>query len=290
LKLVDEGKLSLDDSVVSYAQHNHLLSKLDARITIMQLGNMTSGIPDYINQPSFLVDLDHNPYRQFTDDELLTYALKAKHLFIPGKGWYYSNSNYVILGIIAQAVSGETMVQLYQRIIFDPLSMNCTSVAQGLDIPTPFSKGYVFGYNSENYGPDNAIRDATNFNPSMSSYAGNVISTLEDLRVYAPAFVNGTLISPHAKSLRDKSFVSTPRVKYGFGIGEYKGWFGHNGSIPGYQTVMYYNPEHDMTLVILSNLQSELSSQGPANRAATIVIDRLEHLIMCAHTNGLFKL
>lgn len=275
----------IDPSMTAY----HYFSKCKSRyswlkylpkeITIEQLGNMTSGLYNYTENPKFLKLLTENPSYEFTDmnSMLSEYALNCttQNYFPPGKGWYYSNTNYILLGLLAEQVSGLSLEELYKRIVFDRLELKETSVAKGLELPCSYSQGYMFGY-QDDHPPESVLRQVTNDNPSWSNSAGYLISTLEDLRRFIKPYVTGSLIGREMKKYRDTTFVDMMLGEYGFGILNHEGWLGHNGQISGYQSCVFYSPKKDITFIVLTNLYSELSGQGPANNVAKLVIAALD--------------
>src|SRR3954469_11757544 len=110
-----------------------------------------------------------------------------------------------------------------------------------------------------------ATADSTDWNPRWTWAAGAMISALHDLRRWAEVVATGKLLSPQTQAQRLKTLpTGFPGLRYGLGIFETGGWIGHNGSIPGYQTVTVYLPSKKATLVIMINTDSSSEGQEPS--------------------------
>jgi D-alanyl-D-alanine carboxypeptidase len=187
-------------------------------------------------------------------------------LFKPGTEWFYSNTNYVLLGLVLQQVTGKPIEQLYEEEIIRPLHLTETSFPGASSaIPEPYDHGYTLQGKSSRSKPT----DSTHWSPSEGWTAGEMISTVNDLLLYGRALGTGKgLLSPQMQKERLDSFVddvpplNQPPLKgdlaYGIGLGKDHGWVGHNGEIPGYNTYLFYHPDLDAVLVVLVN--SDISS------------------------------
>ena len=282
LKLQEQAYLNIKDFAYNYIDQNYpWYDKFPKNITIEQLGNMTSGLFNYSEDTNLQNQLDSNPERKYTPVELVAIALNNKPYFKPGQGWYYTNTNFVLLGLIAEHASKKTMKELYREIIFEPLCLKNSCVGDGPEIPEPYSQGYMYGYNNSETNPQNVLRNVTHDNPSWANTAGYMISTLYDLKRYVKAFARGTLIGKEMTYVRSKTFISAGNDReYGFGIGKlYKDWYGHGGAIPGYQTSMYYNDILGITVLILANLQFDDTGVEPATNISNEIISLIEECV-----------
>ena len=262
LKAADEGLLSLDDKIDQYIKG---VPNGD-EITLRQMSDMTSGIASYTEYKQWVKEWSSDPTRVWKPEELAKFGLKESPLFKPGKEWFYSNTNYVLLGLVLQQVTGKPIEQLYEEEIIGPLHLTETSFpGTSSAIPEPYDHGYTLQGESSGQKPI----DSTHWSPSEAWTAGEMISTVEDLLVYGRALGTGKgLLSPQTQSERLDSFVSDvpplnqPPLKgeleYGIGIGKDHGWVGHNGEIPGYNTYLFYHPDLDAVVVVLVN--SDISS------------------------------
>ena len=138
--------------------------------------------------------------------------------------------------------------------------------------PEPHAQGYTV------QTADGKEAAATDWNPSWGWAAGAMISTLDDMRIWAPALATGKLLTPQMQAQRLQTVGAPgmpPQDGYGLGIFNLGGWIGHNGSLPGYQTVAVYLPEQETTLVILINTDIEYQGGEPSTTLATAITKEL---------------
>ena len=258
LQLVEEGLISLDDPVGDY-----LPGVENAEATIAELANMKSGIFNYTEDAEFVAEYVESDFlRVWTDQELVDVADGNVPYFPPGGGWHYSNTNTVILGMIAEQVTGRTIgVEITDRII-EPLGLGGTSYPTTPDMPEPFAHGY---------GLD-PLEDISYSDPSSSAGSGAMISRLGDLRKWGEALGSGTFLTSELQAERINSLLpivydpcddddparekrSCPEYdKYGLGIGELSGWIGHTGEYIGYTSLVMYEPNSGSVVVIIANI------------------------------------
>lgn len=266
LKLVDDGKIGLDDPISKYIAG----VPNGQNITLRHLAEMRSGLFPYTDDEDFQHDLLSDPSRFFTPHEVLAYGYKHKNTFDPGAQFQYSNSNLILLGIVVEKVSGHRLVDVLEKRVFRPAKLNHTLLPDGPEFPEPHPRGYT------NQTLTGQVTDSTDWNPSWAWAAGGMISDLEDLRRWAKIVATGELLSPETQAQRLK-FLPTgfPGTGYGLGIMNSGGWIGHNGSIPGYETVTVYLPSQKATLVLMLN--TDITTQGmepssPVARAITEIV------------------
>jgi D-alanyl-D-alanine carboxypeptidase len=244
LQLADRGRLGLDDPISRYVDG---VPRGD-EITLRQLARMQSGLFNYSATEAFDQELIADPYRHYTPQELLEYAFAQPEVFAPGDGFDYSNTNAILLGMVVEKVSGQSLADYLRDHILAPLGMNHTSLPTTNAFPDPHAQGYT-----DQTGP---VITATDWDPSWGWAAGGMISTLDDLRIWVPAAATGQLLSPAMQTQRMQMVAVPgypPPAGYGLGINNNNGWIGHNGGLPGYETVSAYLPEQQTTLVILAN-------------------------------------
>ena len=245
LELVDDGLVGLDDPISAY---------LDGvpdgeHITVRQLAEMRSGLFSYTFDPGFVQALLSDPTRPFTPQELLAYAFSHDNVFAPGTEFQYSNTNYILLGLLVEKLARMPLAEFIHRRVTGPAHLRHTLFPQGAEFPKPHAHGYT------NQTLTGEVVDATDWNPSWGWAAGAMISDLQDLRRWAKVLATGTLLSPATQAEREK-FITVPGFDgdgYGLGLFRTNGWIGHNGSLPGYQSVTVYLPEQNATLVVLLN-------------------------------------
>ncbi|MFJ4779300.1 serine hydrolase domain-containing protein [Streptomyces sp. NPDC088762] len=244
LQLVDQGRVGLDDPVSRYVDGVPGGDK----ITLRQLAAMRSGLYDYTSDQKFLDSLRTDPQRSYTPRQLLGLAFSHPPNFTPGARWQYSNTNTVLLGLVVEKTGGQPLHTFLQQHVFGPLKLTSTSLPTGTQFPEPHAQGYT------NFTPTGALTESTTWNPSWAWAAGAVISDLDDLHAWVPALADGRLLTPatQAERLRTET-VGVPGISYGLGIADVNGWLGHNGELPGYETVAAQLPQQKATLVILIN-------------------------------------
>jgi D-alanyl-D-alanine carboxypeptidase len=256
------------------------------------MADMTSGIATYSETKKFDGDPGADPYKVWKPEELARIGIEDSPLFDPGTEFNYSNTNYVLLGLVLEQVTGKPIAELYRQRIIEPLGLKDTSFPDTSDtsLPDPHTQGYTLQGQSSGEKP----RNATDWNASWTWTAGMMNSTVGDLLAYGRALGTGKgLLSPSQQDERIDSLVSDvpplnqPPLKgnFGYGLGLIKehGWIGHGGVIPGYNTALYYNPDLDAVVVVEVN--SDISSgdcpegrptmkDGPQNIPCDLPADR----------------
>ncbi|MFC4326307.1 serine hydrolase domain-containing protein [Streptomyces andamanensis] len=217
LQLVAEGKVALDASVDTYLPGLVRGDGIDGRhITVRQLLQHTSGLPDYMDAPA-LSDFTTIQYRYFEPRELLDGALAQKAHFAPGTRWEYSNTNYLVAGLLIQKVTGRPYGEEVTKRVIDRIGLRHTYVpATGeTALREPHPHGYL------NTGPDAPLIDYTEMDSSMAWSAGAVVSTNTDLNTFYGALLAGRLL-PAAQLAQMRTTVPAellgPGVRYGLGI------------------------------------------------------------------------
>ncbi|WP_406464672.1 beta-lactamase family protein [Streptomyces sp. NBC_00111] len=262
LELVDDGLIGLDDPISRYVRGvpgGH-------RITLRHLAEMRSGLFPYTSDPGFIKALLSDPRRSFTPRETLAYGFRHANTFAPGKQFQYSNTNLVLLGLVIEKISGHRLADFIHHRVLRPSHLRHTLFPQGAEFPEPHPRGYT------DQTLDGSTADATNWNPSWAWAAGAMISDLQDLRRWARIVATGTLLSPGTQAQRLRTLpTGFPGTSYGLGIFETNGWIGHNGSIPGYETVTVHLPARKATLVIMINTDIQTGGQEPSTLLARAI-------------------
>ena len=264
LKAAARGQLSLDDTIDRYVEG---IPNGD-EITLRQMADMSSGIASYTDNEQFRDDLFADPEAVWTPEELARIGIDDSPLFDPGKGWHYSNTNYVLLGMVLEQVTGKPIERLYSKQIIKPLHLKETSFPDAADasIPEPYDHGYTLQGQS-----DGEPVDATDWNPSWGWTAGGMISTADDMLVYGRALGTGEGLLPREQQAeRLTSFLyglppNSPEKAYGLGLVTVGGWLGHTGTQPGFNTTVYYHPELHTTVVVEVNSDISVGRKTPAD-------------------------
>ncbi|MFE9763488.1 serine hydrolase domain-containing protein [Streptomyces sp. NPDC005808] len=264
LKLVDDGRIGLDRPISAYVDG---VPDGD-RITLRQLAEMRSGLFPYSADPDFVHDLLSDPSRTFTPQEVLAYGFKHPNTFEPGTAFQYSNSNLVLLGLVIEKVTGHRLADVIERRVLRPAHLRHTLFPSGPEFPEPHPRGYT------NQTLSGEVADSTDWNPSWAWAAGAMISNLHDLRRWAKVVATGELLSPETQAERLKTLpTGFPGLSYGLGIFKSGGWIGHNGSIPGYETVTVYLPSKKATLVVMINTDITDAGQEPSSLLARAITE-----------------
>ncbi|MGH2583511.1 MAG: serine hydrolase domain-containing protein [Dehalococcoidia bacterium] len=244
LQLVDDGKLSLDDHLEQYITG---IPNGD-QITIRQLLGMMAGIFNWIEDPAFMDAYGRDPLLPFTPQDVVEIVRRHPPDFAPGERVQYSDTNYILLGLIIEQVTGRPAGEVITEHVIRPLGLTNTSFPTTPAMPSPYSHGYAEAADGT------GLRDVTLSNPDVPWTAGAIISDLGDLRVWAKALATGTLLSPATQRER-LTFRPEPGTGAGYGLGifDVDGFIGHNGAIFGYSTWVVYLPEEEATIVVLTN-------------------------------------
>ncbi|WP_219665650.1 serine hydrolase domain-containing protein [Streptomyces bambusae] len=244
LRLVDQGKLSVDDPISQYIDG---VPNGD-RIHLRDLADMRSGLFNYSEDADFDKAFLSNPNTLFTPQQLLDYSFKHPVQFQPGEKFEYSNTNLILLGLVVEKVSGLPLHEYIERHVLEPAGLRRTLFPTGAEFPQPHPQGYT------NQTASGKVAISTNWDPSWAWAAGAIISDLKDLRSWARTVATGTLLTPATQAERLRTLpTGIPGAGYGMGIFDIQGWIGHNGSLPGYETLTIYLPGPQATLVVLLN-------------------------------------
>ncbi|MFF1368737.1 beta-lactamase family protein [Streptomyces virginiae] len=254
LELVDEGKVGLDDPIGKYVDG---VPNGD-RITLRELAGMRSGLFNYSADEGFYKAFTSNPDRPFTPQELLAYSFEHPVLFEPNAKFYYCNTNLILLGLVVEKVSGVPLDTFVDREVVEPAGLKHTLFPTGPEFPAPHAQGYT------DQTASGKVETSTDWNPSWAWAAGAMISDLSDLRSWAKTLATGTLLTPATQAQRLDVVDALPGTGYGLGIFNVQGWIGHNGSLPGYGSLVLYLPEAKATLVVLLNTDIGYQGQEPS--------------------------
>jgi len=251
LQLVDEGKLKLSDKLDKY------FPKVPGSegISIEMLLNHTSGLFNYSEDSTFGEMLVNDRVRYFTPAELISFAVKHKPYFEPGRGFHYSNTNTVLLGMIVGKVTGHSLEDEIKSRLIDRLGLKNTYFPKAAETYGDIVHGYMI--------EDGRNDDWTKENVSWGWAAGAMISDISDLKTFITAVTDGTLLSGDLQEDRMTTWVDMPGLKdfpsarYGYNVFTFGGYIGHNGGLPGYISFMVRNPDNGSTIVMMMNVQPD---------------------------------
>jgi D-alanyl-D-alanine carboxypeptidase len=253
LQLVAEGRLSLSDTVERWLPG---ILPYGDRVTVRQLLNHTSGVPENSLEPLvILYTLPGGRARAWTPRELVGLVADQPPDFPPGTAWRYSNTGYVLAGMIVEAATGRTLGRELTRRIIRPLRLHDTFFPVNRpDIPGPNPRGYSLPFGQEE-GP---LLDFTVYNPSLAWGAGNLISDLGDLERFFRALLGGRLLPPRLLAAMTTP-VDTGMPGYGYGLGlemietPAGRLIGHGGAIPGFDNLVLNTEDGRYQLGVMIN-------------------------------------
>ncbi len=257
MQLQEEGVLALDDPLSKWLPDWATKIPYGDEITLRQLANHTSGVWDY-GDPILDAGIEDKELleKHFTPEELVQYAIdNGQPDFKPGEAgqWHYSNTGYILLGMVIEKAADKSLGDLYQERILTPLNM--TTAAFIDDIPTEeqiTARGYVIDDNG------NAL-DATDWNASQGWAAGALAMNAADLLTFAHAFASGELFQSPDTLQTILDFNPDAEIPYGLGVMDFsiaedgEGFFGHPGDTAGFSALMATNPDAGVTIVGLAN-------------------------------------
>lgn len=252
---VQRGRLSLSDKLSRWVKG----IPNGNRITIREMLAMRSGIYDFTSDPAFNRAFDANPLLPFKPTDIIRIIRRHKPLFAPGARTQYPDSNYVLLGIILQKVTGRSAESVITSDVIRPAGLRHTSFPTVATMPKPYAHGYYAG-------PDGMgrQRDYTRVNPKVAWTAGGIVSTLGDLQRWGKVLATGALLprTLQAQRLRFGTIPngSGPPVGYGLGILRFGDWLGHDGAIFGFSTETFYDPHTGAEITAAANLSSNSST------------------------------
>ena len=302
LQLVEEGKIALADPVSKYRPD----IPNGENITIEQLLNMRSGLFNYTETYQLLHDMDVDPQTVWEPEQLLELGVGLPPYFEPDGGFHYSNTNYVLLGLIAEELERKPLPEIMQERLFAPLGLTSTSfpAIDDASIPAPYSNGYMYTDNVRTITtfalPADLLaqaeagtllpNDQTAANPSWAWAAGAGISTIGDLATLIEAIVGGGLLNPDLQEARLQNVVPPEpgsASAYGWGIiRSASGFYEHGGLINGYNSYSGYDPVNDVTVVVWTNLSVAATGAPPAATIAKDLIDQIYGVKAATTTPG----
>lgn len=288
LQLVGEGRLSLDDTVERWLPGLVTGNGNDGgRITVRQVLQHTSGLYNYTNDLAGLSTeegyLAHR-FDHYEPEELVAIALKHEPLFAPGTRWDYSNTNYILAGMIIEKVTGRSWATALRDRIVRPLGLHQTySPGDRAHLRRPHANGY------QQFTPGGPLVDTTLFNTTVAFAAGDLATTPTDLARFWQAVQDGRLLRPaEVAEMRRTVLAETfqdimPGARYGLGVmwipSRCGGYWGHGGDVPGMNTANGVTDDGDRVIVL------SLTTQF-ADETGFTVFQRTNLLIedvLCAH-------
>jgi len=283
LQLVDEGRLPLDARISTWLGEEEWFARLpNARdITVRHLMTHTSGLVRYEFDGAVTRKLTAEPDHVWTPEERVSYILGTDPPFAAGAGWDYSDTNYIVLGMILEQITGQPLYPQIARRVIQPVGLRNTVPSDRREIP-----GVVQGYAGANNpfgGRDVMLEDGRMIvNPQMEWAGGGYASTAQDLAGWAKALYEAKVFSAATLALATTGVSARGLgrdARYGLGviivptpIGT--SW-GHSGFFPGWLTEVRYFPDHDFAVA----LQFNTSVGRSIGRSPAAVLQELAQIV-----------
>lgn len=291
LLLVEDGTVRLDDRLSRWLPD---IPHAD-RVTLGQLAQMTSGYPDYvIGNEAFEKAYYANPFRAYTPEDLLDFAVHRPLLYEPGTNWNYAHTNYVLLGLALEKATGRPMVDLLDEKVLQPLGLTDTRASATAEIPGPALHTFTSERRAALQIPtDTAFyEESTYWDPSWTITHGAIqTSTIADLEATAVGIGSGKLLSPESyrrmvsTELRGRTHpqpgcttcaAMTDAYTYGLGIVISGGWLLQNPMLAGCGSVEAYLPGRGLAIAVAVTFAPEaFDAQGDYTNSAQTLFARI---------------
>lgn len=287
LRLVDQGKVNLDDPVGRWLPH----LKDGDKITLRMLAASTTGLRDYVPDPGFVQAVVANPFRHWTAKELVNISTRQERWYEPGTNWNYSHANFVLLGAALEKITHTRLDHLLHREIMGPLGLRETRNSFTPDIPTPVLHAFT--------SDRGTYEESTFWNPSWTTAPGAVQTTdICDLARSASAIGSGELISPSsyeellnpgtvglghetAKCPATVCLAQTEETHYGLGVIVLGDWIAQHPLFFGYSASMAYLPSERLSIAVSTTKGSKATDDHSAHEIVQRIAQVLtpDHLI-----------
>ncbi|MET9697245.1 serine hydrolase domain-containing protein [Streptomyces sp. NPDC006529] len=261
LRLVDRGRLRLETTIGEVLPGQPAAWR---EVTLRQLLNHTSGLPDYSASPEFIGTISADPRHHFESRHLLDFVSDQDLAFRPGSRYQYSNSDNIAVALMAEAATGRRYEELLRELVYAPLGMESTSLPQGYRLPEPFLHGYQI---DPQEGPVD-VSEAVSASGAWA--AGGIVSTPKDLTAFIRGYAGGALV-PEPTRRRQFTFLpgaaSQPpgpgRNDAGLAIYRYTtrcgAVYGHTGNTAGYTQLVAATADGRRSLTFSITTQTSLT-------------------------------
>ena len=256
LQLVAEKKLGLDDPLTRFSLGVTIPNA--ENITVRKLCNMRSGLFEAYDTPQF-VQLNWKVPKDFSPRMLVGWAMNQKPYFPPGKGYRYSNTNFLLIGMIIEDITKDSVGNQIRKRLLEPFGLKQTFYPEKEDMPSP----WVHGYHLDKQGN---WKDISNTIPvAFMGSAGAMISDMNDIRRWIELYATGKTCGAGTYNDLINCIPFLGNTSFGLGITCSAGWYGYTGALPGYNTADYYSPETGLTILAWINYQATEPVEGVAS-------------------------
>jgi len=260
LQLIQEGKLKLEDKVMDYFKEEEWFKRIPnySELTIDMIMHHNGGIPRYVMKDEFVKALNENPYKVWKPEELLAYVFDDKPLHAPGEGWAYSDTDYIVLGMIIEKICKNTYYNELKKRVLGPFGLKNTSPSD-----KPVLEGLIQGSTVGILSfPEKTLEDGKfTVNPQFEWTGGGLITNSYDLALWAKKLYGGEVLPEKylTMMLQPVGFRTGKPDKIGYGLGvfmipsQYGMIHGHGGFFPGYLSEMGYFKDLGVAFAIQFN-------------------------------------
>ncbi|HEY1682380.1 MAG TPA: serine hydrolase domain-containing protein [Candidatus Tumulicola sp.] len=255
LQLIAEKKLTLDDPVSHFSLGIRIPN--GNNITVRELCNMRSGLFEAYNTPQFDA-LQMKLPAKFDPRMLIRWAVAHKPYFAPNGGYHYSNTNYLLLGLIVEDVTKDSVGNQIRKRLIEPFRLANTTYPSTEAMPGPWARGY--GLDAKRNW-----EDVSNTVPvQFMGAAGEMVSNMADVKKWIKLYSLAKTGGPPSYTPDSECKQVVGNKKFGLAINCTAGWYGYTGGLPGYNTADYYYPAGDVTIVAWVTYQALQPPEGVA--------------------------
>lgn len=279
LRLEADGLLTINDSIAQWLPQYSVWKN----ITIRQLLNHTSGVVDYFDTEEFRkIELNTNFTKQWIPDELVQLVINKSPYFAPGEGFHYSNTNYVLAGMIVSAVTGKSIEEEIKTMLIEPFHLSNTYY-----LPRPYSEDILQRMAHGHYPiEENApFVDSTEYNMSEADAAGAIVSTSHDTAIWIKKLLTSDILPEKQRKemmllvdMENGKPLPSGSKKTGYGLGIVRGFdtfgrefWGHDGSTFGFNSNMVFLESNGLYVTTLINLRDDHVSNALLNDIITCI-------------------
>ena len=274
LQIVGEGKLTLDEKIERWLGGEKWFAQLPnaSDITLRMLLNHTSGIPNHVDDKDFLKALFKNSEKDVRYEDLIAYVLNRKPLFAAGKKFNYADTNYILIGLIIEKVTGKTLYDEITNRILKPFKLNDTFPSNKNILPQ-VANGYF-------KNKPVIINGKFTINPQWEWAGGGFASTAEDLARWAKFLYEGNVLRKDLMDEMLKGVKTEEATQYGLGVEiaqtKFGKSYGHDGEFFGYLSDVRYFPQQKISVAVQVN-----SDENPeTNKFIATATDEFAEIII----------
>jgi len=264
LRLVEEGRISLEDTVGRWIAG---VRNVNGAVTVRQLLAHTSGLYNYTNSQEFWAAVNADMDHFMTPEEILTFV--GPRSFSPGFGWEYSNTNYVLLGMIIERVTGMSFEDAIADRLLEPLALRTIAMGTLDTLPGPVSGNHIDTDGDGDLDNLGALPRRAIYSGAWA--AGGLYSSVGDVARWGHELYRGRVLSPEMMTeLTTFRAVSGLGPNGGYGLGiirvriDGRNAVGHTGGIPGFSTALWHYPADSVTIAVVINEDSQVTTSTAA--------------------------